>query len=241
MSRASTVTLFDKYYYSQPDFIDGTTEFHALCASACAGARSLLEIGAGPSNETSRFLATVAPVIGLDISPEATANDAVTKTLVYDGRRFPFEDGSIDACVSSFVLEHVEHPPEHFAEVARVLRPGGVYVFRAPNLYHYVYLASRLTPHWVHLLLAKRLRGMSSEDHDPWPTFYRSNTPRTVRCLAQLSGLEVSELRMLEKEPSYARLGKLTFYPMMLYERLVNATPYTAPLRAVMLVTLRKS
>jgi ubiquinone/menaquinone biosynthesis C-methylase UbiE len=44
-----------------------------------------------------------------------------------DARHLPYEDGSFDAVVSSFMLPHMAVPekPEVLREMARVLRPGG--------------------------------------------------------------------------------------------------------------------
>jgi SAM-dependent methyltransferase len=238
MSR--TALLFQSYYFARQDFIDGTAEFHAMCAQALGGASRILEIGAGPSNATTRYLSTIAPVVGLDVSPEALSNDAVSEAHVYDGRTIPFVDASFDGCVSNYVLEHVENPRLHFAEIARVLRPGAPYLFRTPNIFHYVALVSRLLPHVAHVRLSKRLRGMTSEDHDPWVTFYRANSARAVCSLARAVGLDVVELRMVEKEPSYGRASAVVFYPMMLYERVVNSAELFAPMRANIFGVVRR-
>jgi hypothetical protein len=50
----------------------------------------------------------------------------------------------------------------------------------------------------------------------------------------------IDTLRLIEKEPSYGMASPLFFYPMMAYERTVNATERLAGLRANFLVVLRK-
>jgi 2-polyprenyl-6-hydroxyphenyl methylase/3-demethylubiquinone-9 3-methyltransferase len=45
----------------------------------------------------------------------------------------PFADGNFDAAVCSEVLEHVPLPGVLVQEVARVLRPGGMFCFDTPN------------------------------------------------------------------------------------------------------------
>jgi SAM-dependent methyltransferase len=241
MAEPSSIdALFAKHYYSRSGFVDGTTEFHAMCGAALEGAAAILEIGAGPSNATTRFLASIAPVVGLDVSPEVLENRDLASARTYDGNSIPFPDDSFDGCVSNYVLEHVKDPRAHFKEIARVLRPGGTYLFRTPNLFHYVASVSRLLPHAAHVRLSKSLRGLTSSDHDPWVTHYRANTPSAVRALARDGGLQVMEIRMVEKEPSYGRAGPFAFYPMMLYERVVNATPLAASLRANIFAVLRK-
>jgi SAM-dependent methyltransferase len=232
--------LFDRFYYSRPEHVDGTAEFHELIRQSVGTEPRVLEVGAGPSNATSTFLGTLGSVTGVDVSDEVHGNTALTAATTYDGNRLPFANESFDACVSNFVLEHVENPEDHFREVMRVLRRGGTYVFRTPNRLHYVAGASSLLPHWVHLRLANRLRALSEEDHDPWKTFYRANRPGVIRRLAARVGANVSVLRMVEKEPSYARSSRVLFFPMMMYERLVNATDILANFRSAIFGVVTK-
>ena len=49
------------------------------------------------------------------------------------GERLPFTDASFDAVVCMEVLEHVGDPAAVVGEAARVLRPGGVFIFSGPN------------------------------------------------------------------------------------------------------------
>jgi SAM-dependent methyltransferase len=228
------------FYESKPGWINGTEEFHRLCDATIGCSGKILEIGAGPSNPTSRFLATIGELHGLDPDPQVRENDALSTAAVLEDARFPFPDASFDACVSNYVIEHVADPAAHLREVARVLRPRGAYVFRTPNQFHYVALVSRATPHWFHVLVANRLRNQQAQAHDPYPTVYRCNSRRSVRELSNASGFEVSELRMIEKEPSYGMASPLLFFPLWAYERLVNATPAAAGLRANILAVLRK-
>lgn len=234
-----TDSLFDRYYYVRPDFVDGTSLFHRLCREAMPARGRILEVGAGPSNPTTRFLAKNWSVTGVDVSDEIRANDALAEAHVYDGGTLPFADDTFAGCASNYVLEHLADPDAHFREVLRVLRPGARYVFRTPNLRHYVALASRLTPHRLHVGLANRLRGMN-EAHDPWPTHYHANTRGRIERLAFEAGFASVRFKMVEPDPSYGRIGAWAFYPMMLYERIVNATALGEPFRANILGTARK-
>src|SRR5579883_670317 len=132
-----TQALFDKYYYSKPGFEGGTRPFFRLCREQIPAGSNILEVGAGPGNECSQMLSGIGTVTGLDVDPDVRNNQWLSSAFVFDGKKMPFADNSFDACVSNFVLEHVSHPEEHFAEIARVLRPGGVYCLRTPNLFHY--------------------------------------------------------------------------------------------------------
>lgn len=179
-------------------------------------------MGAGPANATSEFLASLGRVVGIDVSEEVRGNHWLSESHVYEGVTLPFADARFEGCVSDFVLEHIADPAAHFREVRRVLKPGGAYCFRTPNLWHYVTLGSRLTPHAGHSLMANRLRGMSKEAHAPYPTFYRANSRSRIQRLCRDAGLRSEAFEMVEKEPSYGRSSRMAFYPMMWYERLVN-------------------
>lgn len=230
----------DRFYRDMPGWVDGTTEFHAQCCRAITAGSRILEIGAGPSNKTSRFLATLGEVTGLDPDPAVRSNESLVAAFVLEGDRFPFPDKHFDACVSNFVCEHIADPARHLSEVRRVLHPGGVYVLRTPNRYHYVALVSSLTPHWFHQLVANRLRALSQEAHDVYPTVYGLNSEGTIRKCAASAELEVIELNLVEKEPSYCLRARVMFLGGVAYERVVNSWPALAALRSAIFATLRR-
>jgi SAM-dependent methyltransferase len=235
-----TQGLFDRFYYLKPEFINGTVEFHGMIGRSASATTRILEIGAGPDNETSRYLASIGTVVGVDVSDEIKDNKSLAEYFVYDGEKLPIPDACVDLCVSNYVLEHVQNPAVHFKEVGRVLRSGGRYAFRTPNFYHYVPFGAWLLPHSMHIALANRLRKLGPEAHDPYPTMYRANTRRTLKRLAEATGLQVEELRMIEKEPSYGRAHPLIFFPMLAYERFVNSSQFLAAFRVNVLGVMVK-
>lgn len=217
-----TQALFDRYYFSKPNYVGGTQLFHDLCKSRFLCGEPILEVGSGPANSTTAFLSGMADVTGLDVSDEIFGNPYLAKALVYQGGRMPLPDASFGMCVSNYVLEHLEDPRLHFLEVFRILKPGGAYCFRTPNRLHYVTLCSSLLPHSLHLRWANKLRGLMQDAHDPWPTVYRANTRSRLLKLAKETGFLAEEFKMVESEPTYGSAHWLLFYPMMAYERAVN-------------------
>lgn len=230
----------DRYYDRSTGWIDGTTEFHNLCSSAIRSGSDILEIGAGPSNETSVFLSSLGSLQGLDIDPDVQTNDALSAAHVLTGDEYPFPDNTFDACVSNYVNEHISDPRRHLEEVCRVLKPNGVYVFRTPNRFHYTAVVSHLTPHWFHKLVANRLRNLPATSHDPYPTRYRFNSRAAVERFASELGFAVEQLRLIEPEPSYGMSSRMLFFPFLAYERVVNRFNGLAFLRANILAVMRK-
>lgn len=213
-----------RYYNPQSGFIDGTTQFHSLCEKHIPRGSRILEVGAGPSNPTSEFLSWIGELHGVDIDPAVYTNSALRTANKIENDRYPFSDHSLDAWVSDYVLEHVEYPACHLAEVNRVLKPGGIYLFRTPNRYHYVSIVSNYTPLWFHRLISNRIRNLPRNAHDPYPTFYRFNDQRTITAAAQKIGMEIVEFHLVEKEPSYGMSSRLMFLLFMGYERAVNSS-----------------
>ena len=82
-----------------------------------------------------------ARVTGIDPAVQAidaarTHADASGKTIKYDvgvGEDLPYEDDCFDAVVCVDVLEHVADLTKVLAEVARVLKPGGMFLFDTIN------------------------------------------------------------------------------------------------------------
>jgi Methylase involved in ubiquinone/menaquinone biosynthesis len=236
----STEHLYERYYYNRPGFENGTVTFHALCERHVSRGSAILEIGPGPSNATSDFLGTLGQLHGVDVSDEVRGNRAVRFAHVYDGTELPFADSTFDVCVSNYVLEHVADPGRHFKEVRRVLKPGGVYLFRTPNFWYYVSLISAVVPHRIHTAVANRLRSLGPESHEPWPTFYRANSTRALRREGADASLDLETCELIEREPSYGRASALLFFPMMVWERTLNATTFLAGLRANILGVMRR-
>lgn len=214
-----------KYYFNRPHWINGTSLFHQLIKNFIKPGSAILEVGAGTTNKTTAFLSTLGKVTGLDIDPEVRDNENCESAFVYDGINIPCETNSFDCIVSDYACEHFENPLELCREFHRVLRPGGLHIFRTPNLWYYVSLVARFTPHWIHNLLANWLRSLPSESHSPYPTFHRMNTKRACRSILEQAGFNVVTLEMIEKEPSYGLRSRFLFYPMLIWERLLNSSP----------------
>ncbi len=242
--REGSIVWYDeavnRFYRARPGWKTGHTELAELIL-AQPRRGTCLEIGPGPGGATSQFLAAhCGRLDGLDIDPEARNNPHLHACYLYDGRRFPLPDDSYDLAVADYVLEHVERPAEFLAETFRVLKPGGRFCFRTPNLWHYVSLGARLTPHWIHERFSGWLRGMPSDAHAPYRTYHRANTRSAIRRLARATGFEMAELRLIEKEPSYGRASRVLFYLFLAYERIVNARKGFEGARANLLGSLSK-
>lgn len=221
-------------YYADPKY-DGTTAFYDYIRDCLPPASEVLNFGAGPATKNPKRIlkSDMNRIVGADIDPIVLENEELDEAVVVDsGGRLPFENNRFDLVYSDFVLEHVEFPERFCAEVFRVLKPGGAFLFRTPNINHYVALGSKVLPHRLHKAFANNMRGLGEDAHEPWPTFYRMNSKRCLSKIAKTCGFSGHEFRMFEAEPSYLLFHPVPFYFGLGYERLVNATEALSGLRA---------
>jgi len=136
------------------------------------------------------------------------------------------------------VMEHVTQPREVYAEVFRVLRPGGSFIFLTANLWDYASLIAKLVPNRFHPWIVARTEGRREED--VFPIAYRTNTRRAVNRWAVQSGFEVIDFRYLGQYPSYFLFNSVLFLIGSGYEKLVSGIPVLNPLQGWILAALRK-
>lgn len=94
----------------------------------------VLDIGAGQGALSARLRDAGARVSACDVVPEQFDVPDVDFRPVKSDGRLPFDDASLDAAVAIEVLEHIDGHDRFFAEVARVLTPGGIVMFTTPNI-----------------------------------------------------------------------------------------------------------
>lgn len=101
------------------------------------GAPHVLELGCGTGNDAARLADAGCAVTALDLSGEAIAQarrkfGARATFLVADmAEPLAFPDGAVDAVMSNVALHRFDDAVTRaiFAEIARVVRPGGLFLF----------------------------------------------------------------------------------------------------------------
>lgn len=97
----------------------------------------LLELGAGAESIFDRLPELGRPTVAADLSWSALAALKASQhhLIQFDVTRpLPLADRCAAAVVAAELIEHLYQPGSLLAEIARVLRPGGVLVLSTPNL-----------------------------------------------------------------------------------------------------------
>jgi SAM-dependent methyltransferase len=140
-----------------------------LFQAAIGRGKRVLDLGCRSGALTRHFL-DGNDVVGLDVDAAALSKAealGIQPVQANVEEPLPFEDASFDAVVAGELFEHLQFPDALVAEVARVLRPGGVLVGSVPNAYR---LQGRL----------RFLLGRAPEDD---PTHLQMFSPAAMRAL----------------------------------------------------------
>jgi SAM-dependent methyltransferase len=196
--------------------------------------RVVLDAGCG---HAAPLLLNLAPHVGRAIGVDVCAShplgiEYIQADLAHTG----LPEESIDLVVSRSVLEHLPAPADVFRELHRILRPGGRFVFLTPNRWDYASLAALAIPNHLHPMLVRRLT--DRKECDTFPTFYRANSNRAIRRLADRCGFEVESIKYINQYPDYFRKIRPLFLLGVAYERLTTRWDQLGFLRGWILGTL---
>ncbi len=115
---------------ADPEYVE---QILPLAARELDGAASVLDIGCG-DGQVSRLAASLgATVTGIDptwncvsVAAERGGGAAYARA---GAAALPFADATFDTAVACLVFEHIDDVDAAIAEVARVVRPGGRFLF----------------------------------------------------------------------------------------------------------------
>ena len=227
--------LLNKYYGGTPH---PYRIFENRVAELVGPDTVLLDAGCGRTAPVlSKFLGRVARPIGIEVVDFVDVPEGI-ETHTADLATIPLSASTVDVGMSRSVFEHLVRPEAVYAELFRVLRPGGTVVFLTANMWDYATLIARVVPNTFHAGIVRRVEGRAEED--TFPTAYKTNTRKDVERLARASGFIVESFEYLNQYPNYLMFNGALFFLGTCYERLTSRIELLRFLRGWILVTLRK-
>lgn len=195
-----------------PGWQPATEHFAALVRSNLRPHSRLLDLGCGRGGLVEQLDHPLLLMTGVDPDflslrehrlnlPRAQAHSA----------RLPFAAHTFDLVYASWLLEHLPQPAHDLREIARVLRPGGAFVFITPNARHPLALLNRLLGRLGALQgrLVSRFYGRDAAD--TFPTAYRANDHTALARLAAAANLHVETLHATP-DPTYLAFTPILFH-----------------------------
>jgi ubiquinone/menaquinone biosynthesis C-methylase UbiE len=209
--------LFDRAY---PNFENAEQRYRAMVEAVTQADTRLLDVGCGRMSLAQPAIDAARWRVGIDLSWEdLRRNESMQAVTQASATALPFPDAAFDVVISQWVVEHFDAPGGAFREIARVLRPGGHVALLTTNAHNYIPLASRIVPARVrHGLIRQLLRRPA---HESFPTYFRANTGRALRRLAEEAGLTVEALAYVGN-PFYLAFNMPLFRLALLYEHITD-------------------
>ncbi len=214
--------LREAYRARHPGWQPATEVYAALVRGQLQPHSRVLDLGCGRGGLVEQLDHPLAATVGIDPDLDSLRQHRLPLPRAQaNSSGLPLPAGAIDVAFASWLLEHLPQPAHDFAELARVLRPGGAFVFVTPNRRHPLALFNRLlgragrAQRW----LVSRLYGRAGGD--TFPAYYRANSAATIARLAAANGLHLARLETIE-DPTY-----LAFTPALfaLAQRLGERLP----------------
>lgn len=199
---------------------------------------TLLDAGCGRTAPViAKYRGKVKRLIGVDLVDFPAPVEGI-ELLNADLARIPVPDGSVDVVMSRSVMEHVVDPAAVYREIARVLKPGGSFVFLTGNFWDYAAIITNLVPNRFHPWIVARTQGRA--EIDVFPTAYRTNTRGAVNRWSKGAGFEIVSYEYLGQYPTYFMFNGLLFLVATGYEKLIRRFDALRFLRGWILVVLRR-
>src|SRR5690348_12140942 len=173
-----------------------------------------------------QIISSCRHIVGVDpdfnsLSQHAGIRDKVCAFV----NQLPFSNDCFDLVTANMVLEHIADPESTVREIARVCKPGGIFIFHTPNAHGYSTLVTSLIPDPLIPRLSHFLLGR--QPADVYPTHYRLNTRAAIAGAAARQGLEIVEYISCESSAQARMLGPIVILELLLirllrWPRLVN-------------------
>lgn len=161
--------------------------------------------------------------------------EVLSKTPVHfvmgDLESLPFRDGAFTLVSLNTVAEHIADPEGVFAEIHRVLTPGGHVLIHTTNVLSPPVLFGRFLPEPVRMRIFRGFLG--ANEQDVFPAYHMLNTTGAFR---RIQGFEVEEIHTVQ---DLNWTNRVVFLGLLAYH-MVTKLPGLRRFRTNIIALLRK-
>jgi ubiquinone/menaquinone biosynthesis C-methylase UbiE len=146
----------DRWDQMRKSFFSEAVREKALDVAGAAPGKKAADIGAGTGFMTEGLIQKGLKVIAVDQSKSMLAEmekkfgrfDSVEFRLG-EANSLPIPDETVDYVFANMYLHHVESPPAAVAEMARILKPGGILVISDLDSHGFEFLRTEQNDRWL--------------------------------------------------------------------------------------------
>ncbi len=228
--------IIKRYYLV---YEDKSVVFKEILEKYVVSSMVLLDAGCGSGKETPfDYTKRVKLAVGVDLSQKIQENKTLHVKIVGDICQIPLKNNFIDIVVCQELVEHLKFPQVFFKEVARILKPNGIFIVMTPNLLGWKSLISKMTPYPFHIAVNKSLYGVTQ--NDVFPTYYNANTIFTLKNVLSRNGFGIIESRFFEGSPRTLAFWEFFTYLEIYYVRFIRRFNCLMQLRETIILVAKK-
>jgi ubiquinone/menaquinone biosynthesis C-methylase UbiE len=231
-----------------PGLRDSQYRYKEVLKSVIPHGASWLDLGCGhqifptymssSEGEEHEVVGRCRLAVGLDYSAEGLRRHrSLRARTLGDIERLPFAENTFDVVSANMVVEHVANPTAAVAEITRILRPGGIFLFHTVNFLNYTFFLAKFLPQRIKNRLIWLLEGR--KDEDVFPVFYRFNTARQLKTLLRDGRLQCHRMEFLNSTATTAQLGPVAIPELGLIRLLQR--PWAEHYRSNIIGVLKKA
>ena len=189
----------------------------------------MLDVGCGTGYGSALKQFRQSKTIGCDIEAQFSSLQYLEKWVGSSAEALAFKSNVFDFISCNWVLEHLQNPSEAINEIFRVLKPGGLFIFRTPNIWNYAILMSKFTSTHIHHLI-RRLNAERDHEHvDNVPTYYYANRKKILMRHVNDAGFHVVQFSFEGSASEYLRF----FLPFYILGQMGDLITNVFPLRGL--------
>ena len=198
-----------RYARMTPGWQPATDVYERLIRQYLQEGDTLLDLGCGRGGVLEQLTDMALYAIGIDPDTDSLTEHRLPglPRVTATSTAIPLAPESCDMVICAWVMEHLAEPTATLHEVARVLKPGGIFICLTPNRHSPVARLNRALKRWQHFLVPL-LYGR--EEADTFPVVYQANTPEDIAELAYAVGLS-PRATFLIHDPTYLAFNEALF------------------------------
>jgi ubiquinone/menaquinone biosynthesis C-methylase UbiE len=175
-----------------------------------------LGCGKGPYHGISdlNHFRTLALDSAYNLIRHANTRSNQIQLLCADAHKIPLRSNSVDGVAAVWFVEHLKEPPVFFAELSRILKPGGIAFIVTPNLTNPLNISFLLLPPQLRDFITRILAGHPED----YKTYCKANTTDKINQLCHQQDLQIDEIQYVFN----TRMFEFLPYGGGLYRRIVR-------------------
>lgn len=180
-----------------------------------------LDIGCGhqllPSwcfEREKELIGKARSIVGVDYDfSSLIRHKSISQRVMGTADALPFKNEHFDIVTGNMVAEHLDKPDKQFAEINRVLKPEGLFIFHTVNERGYFALLRKIVPDLLVKRLARLLDGR--EPNDVFEVHYKANSENKIKRLAEKTEFSIEKIKFISSDAVFSLVAPLAVIELL--------------------------